>query len=181
MLLVPGRPLVAQGKGGWSKCEAEGYGRLRNLAIATELASFKPLSDDEKEVFRIADKESISLFFSNGSIILVATLQEQIRVSSELRNLPWQKKTFKITAAKVCQVNSRGCDRSTCQNYHAFCGSKVLCIDVEECDVSLKVGDVTNLHKALENDLAKRVLLEIFDDNSFLIQRNIRCVRPKLE
>jgi hypothetical protein len=180
MLLVPGRPLVAQGKL-WTKCEAEGLGRLRNLAMATELASFKSLNESEREDFRLADKESISLFFSNGSIILVATSRDQITVSAELSNLPWEKCSFKIIAAKVYEGNPQDCSHSNCGKYHACCGSSFLCIIVEKCESFAKVGDVTNFQKALEDDLARRVLNEIFDDKSFVAQKNIRCVRQKLD
>jgi hypothetical protein len=62
MLLLPGRPHVAQGKT-CTRCEVEGLVRLRNLATATLLASFKPLTNEDREKFRIADKESTSLFF----------------------------------------------------------------------------------------------------------------------
>jgi len=181
MLLLPGRPLVAQGKT-WTRCEVEGLARLRNLATATLLASFKPLTDEEQESFRIADKESISLFFANGSIFLVATSKDQIGVSADLKNLPWGKSSFKIVAANFYQVEqgARECPIQDCTKHHACCGSSVLCIKVAPVDsVAAKIGDATNFQKALEDDVAKRVLHEIFDDNSFVMNTSIRCVRPK--
>jgi hypothetical protein len=182
MLLVPGRPLVAQGKT-WVRCDAEGLGRLRNLATATLLASFKPLTDEDREKFRIADKESTSLFFLNGSIFLVATSRDQIKVSADLKNLPWEKSSYKIVAANFYQVeeDTNECPIQDCTNHHACCGSSVLCIQVAPVDsLAAKIGDATNFQKALEDDVAKRVLHEIFDDNSFVMNTSIRCVRPKL-
>ncbi len=41
-------------------------------------------------------------------------------------------------------------------------------------------GDASNFQKALEDDVAKRVLHEIFDDNSFVMNTSTRCARPKL-
>jgi|LauGreDrversion4_2_1035121.scaffolds.fasta_scaffold145671_2 hypothetical protein len=182
MLLLPGRPLVAQGKS-WTRCQVEGLVRLRNLATATLLASFKPLTDEDRESFRIADKESISIFFSNGSIFLVATSKEQITVSADLKNLPWKKSSYKIVAANFYQVEEdrRECPIQDCTNHHACCGSSVLCIKVAPVEsLAAKIGDATNFQKALEDDVAKRVLHEIFDDNSFVMNTSIRCVRPKL-
>jgi hypothetical protein len=180
ILLLPGRPLVYQGKHWTSGKDGNtGLGRLRNLAVATELASFKPLNDVEKEQFRLADKESISLFFSNGSVILVATSEEQIKVSAELIHLPWEKQSFKIIAAQVFQGNPGDCSSPSCSKLHAIYGPSFLCINVVQCENLAKVGDTTNFQKALEDDLARRVLNEIFDDDSFMLQTNIRCVRPR--
>jgi hypothetical protein len=184
MLLLPGRPLVAQGKL-WTRCPVEGLGRLRNLATATLLASFKELTDQDQESFRVADKESISLFFSNGSIVLVAISEDQVRVSAKLKHLPWLKSPFKIVAAKFYQVEHGGeacpCPVQGCTHQHACCGSSVLCLKVAESESSAaKLGDSTNFQKALEDDVAKRVLREIFNDRSFVANSSVRCVRPKL-
>jgi hypothetical protein len=185
MLLVPGRPLVAQCKA-YTKCQVEGLPRLRNLATATLLASFKVLNETEQERFRIADKQSVSLFFSNGSIFLVATSKDQIKVSKDLKNLPWGRHSYRVVCAKFYQVTdvANVCPSSICTNHHARCGSLVLCIQVAPVELlsmsAAKIGDATNFQKALEDDVTKRVLNEIFDDNSFIINRSIRCVRQKL-
>lgn len=190
ILLLPGRPLVAQGKA-WTKCEVEGLVRLRNLATATSLASFKSMDDVQRESFRIADKESASLFFSNGSIFLVATSKENITVSQSLRNLPWKPSSQKIVDLEFSQVETLVvarnfaldvCQRENCSGYHACCGTSCLCIRVVEFDsVAPHIGDVTNFQKKLEDDVTKRVLNAIFDDNSFVMNTNVRCVRPKLQ
>ncbi len=44
LMLVPGRPIIAQGKA-WTRCGPEGLLRLRNLAAATILASFQPIAN----------------------------------------------------------------------------------------------------------------------------------------
>ena len=189
ILLLPGRPIVAQGKA-MTKCEVEGLVRLRNLATATLLASFKSMDDVKRESFRIADKESASLFFSNGSIFLVATSKENITVSQSLRNLPWNPSSHKIVDLKFRQVETlvdarsfalNVCDEH-CSGYHACCGTSCLCIRAVAFDsLAPHIGDVTNFQKKLEDDVAKRVLNAIFDDNSFVMNTNLRCVRPKLQ
>ncbi len=183
MLLVPGRPVVAQGKA-WTKCPEIGPTRLRNMAAATFLASFKTLTDHQQEEFRVTDKESVSLFFSNGSIILVATAQKMIKVSAQLKALPWTKNSYKVTAANFYQdqtSHDAANSDQPCSQYHARCGESVVCLALEQCEGEAKVADVTNYHKALEDDVAKRMLQEIFDDNSFILQRSIRCVRQKTQ
>ena len=119
----------------------------------------------------------------NGSIFLVATSRDQIKVSADLKNLPWEKSSYKIVAANFYQVeeDTNECPIQDCTNHHACCGSSVLCIQVAPVDsLAAKIGDATNFQKALEDDVAKRVLHEIFDDNSFVMNTSIRCVRPKL-
>jgi hypothetical protein len=98
LLLLPGRLLVAQCKA-WTRCPDTGPTRLRNMAAATCLASFKTLTSAQQEHFRLADKESMSVNFSNGSIILVATSEKRISVSDSLIHLPWTKLSYKVTAA----------------------------------------------------------------------------------
>jgi hypothetical protein len=122
----------------------------------------------------------------NGSIFLVATSKDQITVSADLKNLPWEKSSHKIVAANFYQVEEdrRECPIQDCTNHHACCGSSVLyslCIKVAPVDsLAAKIGDATNFQKALEDDVAKWVLHEIFDDNSIVMNTSIRCVRPKL-
>jgi hypothetical protein len=177
LMLVPGRPIIAQGRA-WTRCGQEGLLRLRNLAAATILASFQPIADAaSEERFRTSVKQSISIFFSNVSIFLVSTRKDAIWICKQLEDLPWASESWNLTALKIYKITDNH-NRQECHNVHAGTDALELCMQVSEA-IKVKTGDLTNYHKAIEDDAVRRVMKDIFNDGSFVIQINVLCVKQQ--
>ena len=180
LCLVPGHSVVAQGSYYVNQKEA-GAVRMRNLATAANLASFQEYDQHQQEDFRRANKKTISLFFWNGSIMVVCMRKGTVKISTELEEFAWdQEAPKKITFVKFFEEHQFGDDNhqddANCQHFHIHCENLLLCIGVQPCAnwSGSRTSDLTNLTKALEDDLARLMLRGIFNDNSIFDQRNIR-------
>jgi hypothetical protein len=177
MFLLPGNPLIAQGKQ-WSKCSGySGERRMRNICIGIRCASITEGTSDENDTFKSSTTHSTSLFFTNGSIFLVRTTQQGMKstkVSKELKELAEQNISYKITSAMMFLKSKLDAHNTSvsCQKYHVFCGAdQGLCIGLHEIDnepasaptsephqIQLEIATYLNVRLVL-NDLSLKMPL----------------------
>jgi hypothetical protein len=176
VVLVPGPPKVYQNKK--IPNSVPGYAVFRNLAMASIQASLIFPSNSTHmtaDNFRVANKCSTTLIFTNGIIFVMDTTMDfEVVVDKRLRKLKEQRRSYKISSVRHIPNNA---DKTTIlkpNEYTIHTATCVIIITVLQDDENGHVLDLTNVHKSNEDHFTKFVGNSIFNDVTFKSQDNLK-------
>jgi hypothetical protein len=175
VVLVPGPPKAFQGKKIPNTVPA--YAVFRNLAMASIQASLIfPSGGTHMNAndFRVANKYSTTLIFTNGIIFVMDTeMDSAVVVDERLRKLKGQRKSYKISSVRQIPNDDAPIMRQT-NEYTIHTATCVILVTVIPDDEKSHGLDLTNVHKLSEDHYTRFVANALTNDVTFKSQDNLK-------